>query len=152
TYNSDGYALFHVALDYGGGSRWASFNASGDVFILHGDFGALLQAHGCVAYICGGLEAGASSKGGAGCDSGENVGADLTWSPFSVDIHPTSCHISDFVTQPPPPGARAAVADDIGSVSRTFAVAPGQTGVDLQVTGVGGAPDLVLVDPSGQSI
>jgi hypothetical protein len=152
TYNSDGYALFHVGLDYGGDSKWASFSASGDVFILHGDFGAVLDAHGCLVYLCGGLKAGASSKGVAVCDEGEDAGADLTFSPFSVDIHPTSCHISDFVTQPPPPGARAAVAADVGSVSRTFVVPAGQTGVDLQVTGVGAAPDVVLVDPAGQIV
>ena len=150
TYNSDGYVLFHVGVDYGGGSKWASFSASGDVFILHGDFGADLDAHGCLVYLCGGLKAGASSKGIAVCDEGENAGADLTFSPFSVDIHPTSCHISDFAIAPPPPGARA--AGDIGATARTFTVAAGQTGVDLKIDGVGGPPNVVLVDPSGQTV
>ena len=83
---------------------------SGDMFVLHGDFGADLDAHGCLVDLCGGLKAGASSKGIAVCDSDEDAGADLTFSPFSVDIHPTSCHISDFAIAPPPPGARAADA------------------------------------------
>jgi hypothetical protein len=148
TYDSDGYVLFHVGLSFGGDSTWASFNANGDVFILNGDFGADLEAHGCLLTVCAGLKAAASKKGVAVCDDGENFGADLSFSPISLSIHPTSCHISDYEIQPPPAGARIAGA----ATSRTFTVAPGQAGVDLTVDGDTGPPDVTVIDPAGQAV
>jgi hypothetical protein len=144
TYNSDGYVLFHVKVGLGDESDdWFHVSAAGDVYLVHGDFGSKLDVEGCVVYLCGGLHAAASKRGIAVCNSGEDVGADIDWDPVEFHVHPTSCHISDYTVTPPAPGGRAVGGE------RTFVVAPGLRGVDLELHGASSAPQVTVVAPDG---
>ena len=123
-------------------------SASGDVFILHGDFGADRRAR-LPRLPVRRVEGGRVVEGDRGLRRGRERGRRPDVLAVSVDIHPTSCHISDFAIAPPPPGARA--AGDIGR-SADVRRRRGPDRVDLKIDGVGGPPNVVLVDPSGQTV
>lgn len=148
TYNSDGYVLFHI--DAGIDAAVAKFDANGDVFVLHGDFGANLSVQGCITFgvdFCAHLEGAASTKGLSVCAG--PVGADLPdWNPTRIKVH-GGCNISQYQIQAPPVGAALAHAAAAGE--RTFTVAKGQR-VELDMTGLGGPPSVLLVAPNGQTV
>jgi hypothetical protein len=150
TYNSDGYVLFHI--DAGIDVELASLNVTGDVFVLHGDFGANLSAKGCLhppllPDVCANFDGAASPKGLSVC--GGPAGMDLPdWDPTKLKIHLLGCDVSAYQLQAPPAGGASAHAAAVGE--RTFTVARGQRGADLDLTGVGGPPSVELVGPSGQ--
>jgi hypothetical protein len=145
TYNSDGYVLFHVLVHLGEpDDDWFHVAAGGDVYLVHGDFGAQLNVDGCAAYLCASLKAAASKRGIAVCDTGENAGADIDWDdPLNPHVHLTSCHISRYTVAVPAPGGRAADGE------RTFVVPPGQEGYELELHGQGGPPNVTVVSPGG---
>jgi hypothetical protein len=150
TYNSDGYVLFHI--DAGIDLELVSLNFSGDVFVLHGDFGANLSAKGCLhppllPDVCATFDGAASPKGLSVC--GGPAGVDLPdWDPTRVKLHLVGCDVSAYRLQAPPAGGASAHAAAAGE--RTFTVARGQRGADLDLTGVGGPPKVELVSPGGQ--
>jgi hypothetical protein len=150
TYNSDGYVLFHI--DAGIDVALASIGVRGDVFVLHGDFGANLSAHGCLhppylPDVCADFDGAASPKGLSLC--GGPAGVDLPdWDPTRIKIHLVGCDASAYQLQAPPAGGALAHAAAAGE--RTFTVARGQRGADLDLTGVGGSPTVELMAPGGQ--
>jgi hypothetical protein len=151
TYNSDGYVLFHI--DAGIDVGLASLTANGDVFVLHGDFGANLSAHACLRFkfipdVCQDFTGAASAKGLSLCS--DPFGVDLPdWDPTKITIYADGCDVSPYQLQAPPAGGAAAHAAAAGE--RTFTVARGQRGVDLDLIGAGGAPKVELVAPNGQA-
>ena len=151
TYNSDGYVLFHI--DAGIDVDLASIGVRGDVFVLHGDFGANLSAHGCLhppfaprrlrQLRWRGVAQGALAVRRPGRLRPPGLGSDQDQDPphSGATRRPTR-------SRPPPAGAASAHAAAAGE--RTFTVARGQRGADLDLTGVGGPPSVELVAPGGQ--
>ena len=152
TLNTDGFAKASGRLSVNLG---VSITAQANAFVdlPSGTFGiggkaSVLCFDGeddCVAEA----EITANNKGIAGCVSPPvlpDVGASLDWG----DILPTpffyECDLDPYRT-PAPARARAAQAG-----GQSFVVAPGTKVVNVRVTGTGGAPDVVVVSPSGERI
>lgn len=138
----------------------ASFSGALTAFVdgPRGQFGGELAARLSVfGYDIAKADAVISSIGLGGCGkidlvAGEvEIGAGYKWGdsiPFGVKTMWGSCELGPYRLQAPGPRGRGTRA----AGDRTFVVAPGSRLASVRVSGVDGAPDVILVSPSGERI